>query len=57
VPLVLLHGSLIGRVIGDLAGLPGWRQWGGLWNSVALLLFVGNVGFMVYRGRRIKYEG
>lgn len=50
-PLGLLHGSLLLRVAGDLAGLPGWRQWGGLVNSIALVLFVGNMGYMVFRGR------
>ena len=40
--LTLLHASLVLRVVGDLAGwLPG-RQWGGLLNVVALLLFLVN---------------
>lgn len=40
--LVLLHASLVLRMVGDLAGwLPG-RQWGGLLNVVALLLFLAN---------------
>ena len=40
--LVLLHLSLLLRVMGDLTGwLPG-RQWGGLLNAVAILLFLAN---------------
>lgn len=42
VPLVVLHLALILRISGDLAlGLP-LRQWGGLLNAVAILLFLGN---------------
>jgi hypothetical protein len=40
-PFILLHGSLILRVSGDLAGwIPG-RMWGGFFNEVALLAFMG----------------
>lgn len=39
-PLGLLHGSLVLRVTGDLAAwLPG-RQWGGLLNALAIVLFL-----------------
>lgn len=42
--LVVLHASLILRVIGDLNDdLARWRVWGGLLNAVALVLFVFNV--------------
>lgn len=40
-PLTLLHGSLIARVTGDLAGWPAGRMWGGLLNEVAILGFLG----------------
>ncbi len=40
VHLALLHLSLILRVFGDLAGLLIVRQWGGLLNVVAILLFL-----------------
>ncbi|MFQ5614479.1 MAG: hypothetical protein ACE5H9_20345 [Anaerolineae bacterium] len=40
--LLLLHVSLLARVIGDLAGWLPARQWGGLLNGVALLLFLAN---------------
>lgn len=39
-PLLLLHGSLIIRVSGDLAGSAAIRQWAGLFNVVAILVFV-----------------
>ena len=39
--LIVLHGSLLLRVAGDLLGLPDARRWGGLLNEVAILLFIG----------------
>jgi hypothetical protein len=39
-PLVVLHGSLLARVAGDLAGWQAVRMWGGLLNEVAVLLFM-----------------
>ena len=40
--LGLLHLSLLLRVGGDLAGMGALRQWGGLLNVVAVLLFLAN---------------
>jgi len=40
--LGLLHVSLLLRVVGDLTGWWPGRQWGGLLNVAALLLFLGN---------------
>jgi hypothetical protein len=40
-PLALLHASLILRIVGDLAAAPPLRQWGGLLNVIAVLLFFG----------------
>ena len=40
--LILLHLTLIVRVAGDLAGWFPGRQWGGLLNVVAILLFFAN---------------
>jgi hypothetical protein len=40
--LGLLHLSLILRVAGDLLLLPALRQWGGLLNALAIVLFIGN---------------
>ncbi|BDG60070.1 hypothetical protein [Caldinitratiruptor microaerophilus] len=38
--LALLHGSAVLRLVGDLALLPGVRNWGGLLNVAAVLLFL-----------------
>ena len=40
--LILLHLTLIARVAGDLTGWFPGRQWGGLLNVVAILLFFAN---------------
>ena len=40
-PLILLHASLILRILGDLAGAAPARQWGGLINEIAVLLYFG----------------
>ena len=40
--LILLHISLILRVAGDLLAIGWMRQWGGLLNAAALLLFLFN---------------
>jgi len=40
VPLLLLHASLLLRVVGDLMGWWPGRQWGGLLNALAVLLFL-----------------
>jgi hypothetical protein len=41
VHLALLHVSLVVRIAGDLAGNVSLRMWGGLFNVVAVLLFLG----------------
>ena len=41
----VLHLSLTLRIVGDLVDSLGrWRVWGGLFNAVALLLFLANTG-------------
>ena len=46
-PLILLHLSLLLRVLSDLTGWFGGRQWGGMLNVIVILLFLGNtVGSM-----------
>jgi len=40
VHLVLLHASLVLRVIGDVAAQPDLRRWGGMLNATAILLFI-----------------
>jgi len=51
VPLALLHASLVLRVVGDLAGDVSARRWGGMFNAVALAVFVLLVAFTVARTR------
>src|SRR5262245_49248428 len=48
-PLLLLHASLLLRVSGDLLGWWPGRQWGGLLNALAVLLFVGSLAWRVRR--------
>ncbi len=56
--LVVLHASLVLRVIGDLNdNLGRWRVWGGLLNAVALLLFVVNVARSIAVARRTMAPG
>lgn len=50
--LALLHLSLLLRVIGDMASLQAIRQWGGLLNEVAILLFLVMTGFAIWKGAR-----
>lgn len=40
-PLVLLHLSLMMRLAGDFGGWIALRQWGGLLNALAIVLFLG----------------
>jgi hypothetical protein len=50
-PLVLLHASLLLRVVGDLALLPAVRMWGGLLNGVTILAFLGLTAWSMTGGR------
>ncbi len=54
--LVLLHLSLLVRVIGDVASLQNVRQWGGLLNEVAILLFLFMTGYSVWKGRNANSD-
>jgi len=51
VPLLLLHASLLLRVVGDLLGWWPGRQWGGLLNALAVLLFLLTLVRGLLRGR------
>ena len=51
VPLVLLHASLLLRTVGDLLGWWPGRQWGGLFNAVAILLFLITLVWVLWRRR------
>jgi hypothetical protein len=63
--LVLLHLSLVLRVVGDLAAWWPGRLGGGLLNAVAVLLFLGNMALSGMMGKqsvslqvdRLKAEG
>lgn len=48
--LTLLHLSLILRVVGDLASMQAMRQWGGLFNEVAILFFLVVTGHSIWKG-------
>ena len=50
VPLLLLHASLLLRVVGDLGGWWPGRQWGGLLNVLAVLLFLITMARGLLRG-------
>ena len=50
-PLLLLHASLLLRVTGDLMGWWPGRQWGGLLNALAVLLFLITLARVLLRGR------
>lgn len=51
VHLLLLHLSLLLRVGGDLVGQVMWRQWGGLLNVLAVLLFLANTVSSMLAGK------
>ncbi|MFZ2651052.1 MAG: hypothetical protein WA210_13200 [Burkholderiaceae bacterium] len=50
-PLALLHASLIVRLCGDASASFELLRIGGLLNALALLAFIGNSAFAVWRGR------
>ena len=51
-PLALLHSSLILRIGGDLSAAFTLRQWGGLLNVIAILLFLGITIATLYSANR-----
>jgi hypothetical protein len=51
-PLVLLHVSLLLRVVGDLVGWWPGRQWGGLLNAMAVLLFLLTLAYVLPQGKQ-----
>lgn len=58
VPLLLLHLSLLVRLLGGdwLDSTPAW-QWGGVFNEVALLLYVAMVATGLIRSRTSRASG
>lgn len=53
-PLALLHGSLLLRLVGDLMGRYDWRQAGSLLNGITLLLFLGLMIGLIRLGKAGK---
>ncbi len=54
--LALLHASLVLRIGGDLANSAGARRWGGLWNEVALLVFIVSLAAAIRSGRHANVQ-
>jgi hypothetical protein len=50
--LILLHGSLLLRLAGDLSSQIEARKWGGLLNGVAILLFLAMTVYSIFKGRK-----
>ena len=48
-PLILLHISLILRLVRDLALTPAMRRWGGLLNGVTILVYLAATALMIIR--------
>lgn len=48
--LVLLHATLLLRVLGDLTAVLPLRQWGGMLGAVAVLMFLANTIWAVRQG-------
>ncbi len=51
--LILLHLSLIIRILGDLTNQFDIRRWGGFLNEIAILLFLGMTVYSIVRARRL----
>ena len=56
-PLAVLHGSLLLRLLGDGLERPDWRLAGGLGNGLAVLLFAVSTALAVRAGRRARRSG
>ena len=54
-PVGVLHAALGLRIAGDMLGWPAARQWGGLFNVVAILSFLATLGWLM--GRRQPSSG
>src|SRR5579862_2353387 len=54
--LAVLHLSLLVRVLGDLIPSVAVRQWGGMLNAAAVVLFLINTVLAVLRGRRLSHS-
>ena len=52
-PLILLHASLLLRILGDLSGWSAGRKWGGVLNEIAILSFLGLFAYTVARRKKV----
>jgi hypothetical protein len=52
VQFILLHLSLLIRLLGDLTTQPDIRRWGGFLNEVAILLFLGMTVYSIVGSRK-----
>ncbi len=52
VHVLLLDISLIWRIGGDLGGSPSAYHWGGLFNVIAILLFLANTAYALFLGTK-----
>jgi hypothetical protein len=50
--LILLHLSLVIRVLGDLTTQLDLRRWGGILNELAILLFLGMTVYSILKGKK-----
>ncbi len=57
VSLVLLHTSLIMRVVGNLGGWFDLRRWGGMLNEISILLFLAILAITIRSHKPEKMEG
>ena len=53
VHLIMLHVSLLVRVIADYTNQPTLRMWGGLMNEIAILIFIGMTVYSVRKGVKV----
>jgi hypothetical protein len=56
VQLILLHLSLLIRILGDLANLVAVRRWGGFLNEIALLLFLATTIYSIVKAQKLVVE-
>lgn len=51
-PAIILEGSLILRIAGDILSLADWRRWGGMLNGIAILLYFVLMAILIIRAKR-----
>lgn len=56
IPLTLLHSALVLRISADLSNSFMLRQWGGMFNVIAILLFLVVTMYALYQANRAKRD-